>query len=288
MSNTVGSFLNQIFYKNKKFDDYTTISQLDQWMLSSDIALSISHTIVAKDDLQIEEQSTTMPAISTIDTCNLIPPIHTFKLFQPKKEDTLFWCVYAVHHGEAGYWVIGNRYKNEEIQEKQLILEYMRENPTVVKNSSALTGKKMSQSRIQETQAELMVNKKTSWSAFFIMCLYYKINAIVIHASSNTYMEFCPAIPLSETLVETFVFTQTADGHVSVDTTSKTMAQLSTIRDTRILLDFTQERPLKAASSYKMTDLEEMAAKLGILKEDLGQKPKKADWYDAVMQKCMW
>ena len=282
------SFLNQIFYKHKKFDNIDDIQYLEKWMLSTDNmgTLSISNkdppTIITPNTLPTSLQQPLQQQIKS--------------LFKPTKEDTLFWCIYTVFHEEPAYHIIGNRYKNTEIQEKLDILNYIKANPAIIKGSRGPTSKKLSQSRILETQAELMVSKKTSWTTFFIMCLFYKINAFVLCETTNTYLEFCPSIHASETLVETYIFMRSRDGHFTVNLTAARLDQLAEIRNSRVLLDYSSHSPLKAASSFKMPELEEYAAKLGITIAQFVQpegatkvvKPKKADWYDAIMERCKW
>ena len=318
MSNSTTSFLNQIFYKHKKFDNASTMEHLNEWMLST-----CSHNndlMMMEGDLSTKETGPINMNINvnTInDVVSVSVPVHIHNnstpptlskqinrqnhIFRPTKEDTLFWCAYTAFHGENGYLVIGNRYKNTEIQEKQDILEYVRANPAIVKRSTG-NGKKMSQARIVETQSELMVDKKTSWSAFFIMCLFYKIHAYVLCENTNTYADFCPVIPSDANIVpDVYLFMRNRDGHISVDLTPATNDKVMEIRNTRIHLDYTQERPLKAATNYKISDLEEMANKLGITKDmfvisnemqssskNVVIKPKKMDWYDIITQKCMW
>lgn len=286
-STTSFSFLNQIFYKHKKFDNVDDIQYLEKWMLSTDNMDTLS--ISSKDP----------PIIITPNTLNTLPtssPQQIKPLFKPTKEDTLFWCIYTVFHGEPAYHIIGNRYKNTEIQEKLDILNYIKANPAIIKGSRGPVNKKLSQSRILETQAELMVSKKTSWTTFFVMCLFYKINAFVLCETTNTYLEFCPSIPAGETLVETYIFMRSRDGHFTVNLTAARLDQLTEIRNSRVLLDYSSSSPLKAASSFKMPELEEYAAKLGITIAQFVQpegatkvvKPKKADWYDAIMERCKW
>lgn len=296
MSNPTASYLNQIFYKHKKFDNPDDIQCLEKWMLSSDNMDNLTEPTpsVLTSIVSPTDPFTSIPIITNPITPSL--PIIRPRLFKPHKEDTLFWCAYTAFHGEPAYHIIGNRYKNTEIQEKIEILDYIKANPAIIKLSRGPDNKKLSQSRIMETQAELMVNKKTSWATFFIMCLFYKIQAIVLCENTNTYLEFCPNIPAGETLVETFIFWRSQDGHFSVNLIPAKMDQLAEIRNSRILLDHASHSPLKSVSSFKMPELEEIAAKLGITIAQFVQpegatkvvKPKKADWYDAIMERCLW
>jgi len=295
---TAGSFLNQIFYRNNKFDEISQISSLQKWMLTADflenkaVAVAVAKDTAKSIDKAIVESSPVVEVKIAAKPCVTVtvkPPALP-RDFLPTKEDTLFWCAFAAHHGAAEYWIIGNRYKNVEIQEKQRILEWIRVNPTILKNSGRT---KMSQGRIQETMSELMVNKKTSWATFWAMCIYYKIHVFVVY--NHTYMDFLPDMVAAaatttteDAIVPTYIFSRSRDGHISSSLTPASPDDIEAICSTHVRLDRTMDRPLRAASSYKLCELEEMANKMGILRESLGAKPKKVDWYNAVLQKCTW
>ena len=289
---TAGSFLNQIFYRNNKFDEISQIHSLQKWMLTADF---LEHKSIAAIDSETVKSCPIAAAVlePIVEVKLAAKPCVTVKSpslprdFRPTKEDTLFWCAFAAHHGAAEYWVIGNRYKNVEIQEKQRILEWIRVNPSILKNSGKT---KISQGRIQETMSELMVNKKTSWATFWAICIYYKIHVFIVY--NNTYMDFLPDMTAAtadeDPIVPTYIFSRSQDGHISSALTPATSDDIEAICSTHVRLDRTMDKPLRAASSYKSCELEEMAKKLGILRESLGTKPKKIDWYNAVLQKCTW
>ena len=204
--------------------------------------------------------------------------------FAPEKEDTLFWCTYAIYHGHSDYLCIGNKYKNAEIQEKQLMIEFIKSNASAFKKCNY----KISQVRVQEYMSELMINKKTTFQTFLVMCIYYKIHAFIVY--ENTFMDFSPVLPSTELdrVYETYIFTRTQDGHFSVDLTPLTSEQLKHIRETKIKLERSEEKPLKAASNFKMSDLELMATKLNIVLPATMTKWKKDELYSEITKKCTW
>jgi hypothetical protein len=275
MTTNVHSFLNQIFYKNKKFDDEASIQYLEPWMLLTSNMIEFPSSDGIKTEYiekapRLEVQKPVFVESIVVNNTKSEP-----KTFRPKKEDTLFWCAYAAHHGEAGYWVIGNKYRNIEIEEKQKMIDSIRKDSSLFKQCNI----KVSKVKIQEIMSELMLNKKTSWITFLAMCVYYKFNAIVLY--ENTYMEF------SSSSGETFLFHRSKDGHISVDLSEPfTKESISDIKDKNLCID-SIEKPLKAASHYKITDLETMAQMVGINK-DPELKWKKNDWYEALLKKCTW
>lgn len=296
--------IHQIFYENNnKFDQPSSIDQLSRWMYSDVFCLHrplvydpLVQTVHDQITCTIEEPVTsiaiTLPEPPVVESPlvqkqNNPTPIRSLirqpilhEKFIPKKEDTLFWCAYTVHHGEAAYQIIGNRYKNTEIDEKTILVNFMREKAVLCKTSAH----KISNARLQETQAELLVNKKTSWYVFHIMCLFYQFHAVVVY--NKTYMEFSPN-GLDDPPM--YRFERNADGHISVLMTPLISDQVDVLRKTHIKLDYSMDKPLRAASSYKMEDLVTMAKTLDIDMTILSvQRPKKADWYDAITKTCTW
>ena len=257
---SVASYLNQIFYPHNKFDD--CLKELEPWMLTEDkIKAVVPHG---------EEKESLIPTVK-----KSFPTVQPKKhIFSPTKIDTLFWCAYTINKGEAEYEMIGNRYKNTEIDEKQKMIDFIKKNPDAIKSSFKITAVKM-----KEIMSELMMDTKTSWTAFLAMCVYYKFNAIVCY--KKTYLDF-----FVKGAENTHLFHRDDSGHISVDTCELDEDEIKDIRNSKIHLGQNPEKPLKAVSHYKMEDLTEIAEKLGVT---CGQnKWKKADWYDAIIKELEW
>jgi hypothetical protein len=309
MTVTHYSLLNQIFYPYKKFDDVESISSLEPWMF---------FTLSCNENVKIEM----VPCESEPPGTQSIIPVTKFNesairenSFQPIQQyppgtqekynsfhpriterrggvwnagfpmkgsgrvppsDTLFWAAYTVFHGEAGYWVIGNKYKNTEIAEKQKIIDSIRTTGFLKRAYS-----KISNVRVQEIMSELMLDKKTSWNTFMAICAFYKFRALVIRG--KTYMEFSPN---ADDLMGIYLFYKNEDGHISVDLTAIGADKEAEIRNSHLKIDCDEAKPLKAASNYKMEELNEMARILGLEMES-GVKVKKADLYDKILEKCI-
>jgi len=285
------SFLNQIFYQHNKFDNPASISILDQWMLTTEtkkrILLSDEPPLtILSENVQKEEQTIIGYKQPTPENLvkDILQPTVLSSSFAPEKEDTLFWCTYAIHHGHSDYLCIGNKYKNAEIQEKQLMIEFIKSNASAFKKCNY----KISQVRVQEYMSELMINKKTTFQTFLVMCIYYKIHAFIVYG--NTFMDFSPILPSTELdrVYETYIFTRTQDGHFSVDLTPLSTEQMKYIRETKIQLERSEDKPLKAVSNFKMSDLELMATKLNIVLPATMTKWKKDELYSEITKKCTW
>ena len=239
------TYLNQIFYIPKKFDD---LDNIKKYMLSH-------------DTLKVYMPPTSVP---TIEKRN--------ELFQPKHKDSLFWGLFAIYHGMSEYNMIQNKHKNREMDEKQIILSFIQKNCNMIKDAAKQSAHKLSQVRLKEIQSELLLDKNTSYYVFFVMCVYYKINAVM--QIDSMYMHFHTGSS------DTYLFTKTKNAY-EIDLEPITQDKLQHIQATCILVPFGQEKPIKGMTTYKVADLEEMADKLHISYE----KTKKQDLYNAILVK---
>jgi hypothetical protein len=259
------TLLNQIFYTHKKFDTPDDIYTWESYMLNDTFIQKYAPLI--EPDVEVE--------------MSLPPPPQVTKrhaLFSPRKEDTLFWSIYVLHHGEAEYTMIGGKYKNAELLEKQNILAYIQQNRNLIKSCAQSAGVKVSNVRMQETAAEMMINKKTSWHAFHVMCMFYKINALVIQG--ELYMKF-----FADPEYKTYRFERNHDGHVSVDVGVMQPDDVATVESTLLHVDPFLPKLLKGVSNYKLPELEDMGKKLCVTPPVAN--PKKNDWYDVIINKLV-
>jgi hypothetical protein len=294
------SMLNQIFYPYKKFDA-ENIGLLVPWMLTRVSLTKLEEQPLAKVEEQpsaklveqpltklgeqplakVEEQPSAeakQPLTELVEQENTMSPTNqrVHSMFSPNKTDTLFWCIYTIFHGESAYHMIGNRFRNTEIEEKQRVMEHIKKNADIFRGSVQHT--KITKVAVQEILSDLMLNKKTSWQTFAALCYYYKINAIITY--NKTYYE-C----ISTQEYPIYQFTRTPDGHISVDTDPLTQETIDTIRQSHIVLEYT--KTIKSIGTYKVQDLLSMANVLDIV-EPVNAKWKKADWYQAIADRCLW
>jgi len=124
------------------------------------------------------------------------------------------------------------------------------------------------------------LDKKTSLQTFMALCVFYKFHAIL--TCKKTYLEFTPTLNLTD--MPTLLFIRSDDGHFSFKPL-ETKEDIDQIKSTHVLIEGDPEKPLKAASNYKMEDLKQMAETLGI---EPGEKWKKADYYESLMKRCSW
>jgi len=295
------SLLNQIFYPYKKFDA-DSLKELTPWMLTkeymdtfiipmvllepstkdtmNDVSVNeVSVNEVSVNEVSVNEENILIEETQELVITNVIerPQVQTW--FCSRKTDTLFWAMYVAKHGESEYHMIEHRYRNTEMEEKQKVMLHIKQRADAFRGSVQHT--KITKVCVQEILSDLMINKKTSWYTFLALSYYYKINAIVSY--NKTYYEFS----CSESEVWHH-FTRSQDGYISVDTEPLTEEDLTSLREINVLLDYGQPaKPIKSITTYKVEDLLNMAARLDI-EEPTNVKWKKNDWYQAIIERCVW
>lgn len=270
----VCTILNQIFYKHNKFDNQDDLHILEPYTLNQNFIQNNSHN----NNEIIHNNNNENMNISSNKLESESESESKHKLFTPRKEDTLFWSTYVLHFGEAEYTMIGGKYKNKELQEKQNILAYIQKNGSSIKTCAQTNQVKISNVRMQEIAAEMMINKKTSWYVFYVMCMYYKFNAIILQ--NEIYIKF-----MVDLEYDTFLFERSNDGFFSVDVESISKVRQEDIESTCLKIDPFLPKILKGVSTYKTIELEEIGKKLGIILDI--PKPKKTDWYDVIINKLV-
>jgi hypothetical protein len=156
-------------YKNiieslQKKPEHSAISSLE-------IKPIIEDNSVSSEVIQNEPLSISIKDVNThTDTRNSA-------LFYPQKENALFWCIYIANYGESEFYRIGNRYQNRELDEKQKIIQYIKNNPKKIKESNH----KVTNIMVQELMSSLMIQKVASLHD----CIVYSIFCHKISTSNH-------------------------------------------------------------------------------------------------------
>ena len=316
-------YLNQILYKNTKFDSFDTIQLLKPYMYiklsepaqtqETSLDKTIVHPIIpnpiipnpiihgAVNHPTINHQAVNHQAVNheaeNHQAVNY-PIINKFSknnnIIHPKCTDTLFWCLYIAKYGYGDYLNIGQKYKNKEIEIKQQMIEIIKKTPVKLKSGP----RKITNVAVQEIMAELMIDKKTTMKTFYAMCLLNQLNMCIIDTASKTYLTFitndqdcidgqdCKDDQANQANQSMhYIIYKSVSGFFSIDIEEKTTEQLTEITSSMVELE-NGDRPIKSISSYKVIDLEIMAQKLGISMDS--QKIKKQDLYNEILVKCLW
>jgi hypothetical protein len=259
------SLLNQIFYNSNKFDIEPSICE--KFMLLRDYVNAIKPIEEITNDIEERKEEK-----------EVIKETSQPQLFIPKVNDKLFCSIYVLSIGYSEFRMIGNRYKNVELQEKQNIMLYIQKNKKHIKTTAQTNGVKLTNIKMQNIESELMTDTKTTWYTFWALCMYYKINALIVQ--NSVYMEFNV-----DSVYDTYLFERNDDFQMSVDFTKPTKTKLSEIKVKKLKIDPFIEKILRGVSSYKTPELIEMMTLLNLHCDT--DKPKKNDYYDVIIKKLV-
>ena len=277
--------LYQIFYPYNKFDTISKIEHLEKHMLSlSYVDRVIEIPTDYRDAHQIiSVQRTVNPFV------NPIPKITTHSdqriesstaqkphITVPNKLDTLFWSIYIAHYGYPEYLAIGNKYTNFELAEKATIMEHLKTSKHILKRIHP----KITLGATQEIMSELMTNKKSTLLAINAYALYYKVNILVENVNNGTYLEYI------------YDKEQSADKWICLKYTERRQYGIDHTGNTRLnrgILVESGEKPLRSMSTFKVAELNELAAKFPAIWNDPERGSwKKADLYGKLWHHCVW
>lgn len=248
------SIYHQLFVNNS-FDTELKISMLKPFIYTGPEV----DIVKSSPDIQIQ-QTTAPPAVQ-----------QTSGITYPNKKDTIFWCLYIANNGMAEYESIGRGYSNVEMDEKQKITNFIRSQPSRLKN----TNHKVTNINIQEIMSDIVTNKCLSLSTLVAMSVYYK-KRILLTKNDKFYINICPV----DDITGTIILVRNHRGDYGLDTNSDPKH----IEDNMFRLD-RYDRPLSAVSNYSMEELKTLALKLGVPIKD---KCKKAELYQDLTIHCLW
>ena len=273
-------FLNQILYPNKKFDTADTIQLLEPYMHTKyidtvEIVPSQKPELIRQETDLIRQEPTSSNITSSCSHNH--SSSQSTDAILPKNTDTLFWCLYIAKYGYGDYLAIGTKYKNKEIEIKQQMIETIKKSPAILKSTS----RKVTNVAIQEIMAELMIDKKTTFKTFFAQCVLNDLNVYIVDQKNKTYLKFAYC---QDSSPNSYIIYKSVDGFFSIDIEEKTPEQIEEFTATLFELEH-GERPIKAISAYKVTDLENISKQLGLFVDT--KKYKKQELYDEILVKCL-
>jgi hypothetical protein len=200
-------------------------------------------------------------------------------IFYPQKGNPLFWCIFIHVYGYDEFHLIGSRYQNKELEEKQKMIKFIKENPQRMKGCNH----KVTNVMIQDLMAGLLSHRISLLQDCIVYSMFY--NKTIYIVKNSMYICYCNKEldttqgPLENTIIIYCKNGKKDDEYgIEMDVSSDKLQEITT----KYIQIFNIEKPLKSMSEYKMTDLEKMANLLGIA---MG---KKKTTYDSIMEKCNW
>lgn len=294
-------FLNQIFYPSHSIKDNDSLKSLEKYMLNNENMINFLENhedkkqdfMIHENEKKIEFEDNIKSNIDFNEKINDSIVLKEIKekrkdeFYYTKKEDSLFWSIFIAHHGMKEYEYIGKKYANRELEEKQKIMEYIKKNPSFIKQMNF----KVTNVLLQEILSDLLMNKKTSLATFLAFVSYYKKRVFIVR--KNTYLMYnfensgfqyySPEKDCCEAMG--FVILQ-----YNPDTQSYGIDQeinqdkIGNIINTKLCIDHFL-KPLKGVSNYKVCELETMAGKLNL---QYNPNFKKNDLYKMIYDETLW
>jgi hypothetical protein len=232
--------------------------------------------IEKQEELFVEKQETVKNQYVNIPKEKETPTTVEYK--KPKQKDTLFWCLYIAKYGYDEYTEIQTHYGTKQLEIQQKIGNYIRNNMVLLKNVNT----RITKAAAQEILSELLTDSKTtSMHVLYAYAIYYNMNLILLHPSTEYYLEI-----QSDTMedVDTYLLQKDDRQQFSIRESPLTEQEYKEIVGTKYRLE-SHLRPLKAIGNYKVDELYEVAEKV---KMDLTVKRTKPELYNAITEKIKW
>ena len=259
------TLLNQIFYDVNKFDVQPT--SIETYMLNHKYLLHFAPKV----------KDTTTSSVVEEEELEAPKPERKYdELFSPKENDKLFWSIYCLHLGMDEYMMLGSKHKNIELSEKQKIVDYIARNKSLLKEYAQKSGLKLSNVKLQHIQSSVLIDRRTSWYVFWVLCAFYKRNAIIVQDKILMHFQI-------DEEYDTHLFKRDEYGRISTDFSPMTKEDKIKITEQKWNFDPFRETLLKGLSAYKVTELENIISLLEIGCD--AEKPKKIDLYNCILVK---
>ena len=271
--------LNQIFYQYNKFDTPNEINKLEPFFYDM-------HIIPSKEEKPTPKLSEEkpIPKLSEEKTVPIPKLNEEIKMFEPKQKDSIFWCIFIYIYGYSEYLTIGSRYGNRELEEKQKMISYFKENPKCLKT----TNHKITNGNIQEIYSEyLSFQNETTLMGVIGLAVYYKIRILLVDSSKNIYIDYHTNDTSTEIKTCILYKNKGIRGQTKYCfdmSTNENIESDEKIKNTMLCLEH-YTKPLKAISTYKSCELEEIGKKLNIYDESI-KKLKKQELYNKIVEHC--
>jgi hypothetical protein len=328
-------YLNQIFYNNndnandeKIIQSLQKFSYYDNSSLQNEIAIikkrefsenmnpkyetktnPETHIIALLPDKPVSIQNNVLPITSIVPTVRPIakrPINNNNRPFIPPLQNTLFWTIFISVYGYDEYIMVKQKYSNREIGEKQIIINHLKKNPKILKNSNY----KVTNDLCQEILSELIINNNSSLLSCIGFSIFYKRPIYIINETNNTYLLFSPDkdTNIDEEDEPIIIYNSKPLPNKNHNATNSLNACNNSKRvitdkygiylseNSKPIGEIIQNmfyienynKPLKGISTYKMTELEIIAKKLNINHYDIETNKllKKQVLYEKINSHC--
>jgi len=179
------------------------------------------------------------------------------KLFIPKNNDKLFWCLYILKNGLNLYNLNFNSGFSIEKELKIKAVTFMKNNEHNIKIKKT------------EVESNLLFDKKISIQSLSLLCNMLKMNVRLIN--NNFYYEFLN----NESEEFKYIIIENKNYGINLDNTNENI-------DNKLLI-INVSKPINSLSYYKVDELIQLANKLKInIKNENNKNKTKKDIYDEI------
>jgi hypothetical protein len=283
------SFINSISYKNSAFKYTRDILKLRPFMFTKENKETIiNNSEFEAKKMELGDTGKENDSVLNIQDIDDLPNTEVIteehqdeividekELISPRHQDTLFWCLFIIHFGYKEYLQVDRNYGVKELEEKQKIYEFIKNNSAKVKQ----TNYKITNVAIQEMLSELMTpQKQTSMLSLIGLIVYYNVNLLIVNEETKCMLEFWANTEM-KTDTFTYILYKSSDGKYKLQFENIGEYKVKELRNKYMVLEH-YSKYMKSVSSYKVEELEEMARKLNIFDET--KKYKKNDLYENI------
>jgi hypothetical protein len=194
-------------------------------------------------------------------------------VFIPREQDSLFWCYYIIKNGDVQYEMLQNRNTLTTKNLKINLVSKIRENKPIVKINKIDT--------ISNIESNLANDNLLSIKSFMNLCAIDNIN--VVFVSNKMYYELLTNDTDSIYIIREIANQLKYNKQYGYEIASEELLQ--DIRSNLYKVD-SLDKPIKAISSYKVSELLEIANKLAIevVHKDTGKTKTKNELYESIIQ----
>ena len=189
--------------------------------------------------------------------------------------DSLFWNIFIEIYGEGEFFHIGSKFTNKEWEEKNKIRTAFMTKPKELQT----TNQKITLGNIKEMMSEYMISTTTTLLGIVGLSVYYKMPIILVDLEKRIHLPFLPL----NTDRKPFILIKIQGKGKAPD--HYEVGDESVLKDTFSLASYL--RPLRAISTYKRCELDDIAIQTG-LAQDLSSKKSKDELYRMISEQLVW
>lgn len=261
------TYIQQLLFEPKNMPFSNIIENVSNFMLTT---YWKARFLIKKDIENLDE----------IQDIEIIEETPKEEYIQPKQKDSLFWCIFIAKHGYSEYLEIQDHYASRQMDLQKKICSYIQKNTHLLKTVNIRITKAMVQEIISDLMTEL---KKTSIYVLYAYAFFFQLNIVIMHPNEKCFLK---VFTESENFENTIVLLQKNEQEqYTLLNDNLTLQEYLDLYNEKYCIE-NHIRPLKAMSSYKVSDLDEIAEKLDIDLED--QPMKKQEKYDEITKLIKW